>query len=161
MLLAMFSEIEQETGVRLYDAASDDGVGAGEAILPAFDFPPTKSGGYVYGREAMGLKVAELVQGCDRGQQRNVVGLDCEWEPSLGGKTPNPVATIQLSLPDGTAALFHLQRGNQKAAFPQPLRDFLEDPSVAKVRADLAATCAKSAIQSDINNIGCRCFRIS
>ncbi|CAM9721026.1 unnamed protein product, partial [Laminaria digitata] len=45
-----------------------------------------------------------------------VVGLDCEWEPALGGKTPNPVSTVQLSLPDGTAALFHLQR-KQKIPF--------------------------------------------
>ncbi|CAM9748150.1 unnamed protein product, partial [Laminaria digitata] len=34
-----------------------------------------------------------------------VVGLDCKWEPALGGKTPNPVSAVQLSLPDGTAAL--------------------------------------------------------
>ena len=81
------------------------------------------------------MAVAQIADGC--AQQGDAVGLDSEWESPLGGATPKPVSTAQLSLPDGTAFLFHFQRGARRTTkrnFPNALRDFLEDPSIAKVR---------------------------
>jgi len=137
MLLAMFKEIEQDTGIRLYDAAVGEGVDPRGDTLPELTFPSPKHGAYVFGPEAVRLKIAELVRGC--GLQGNVVGLDCEWEPALGGKTPNPVSTVQLSLPDGTAALFHLQRKQKNPVFPSSLQAFLENPDIKKVRLRLGS----------------------
>ena len=116
MLLAMFREIEEEHGARLYDAADGEGVDPGEALLPELTFPSPKHDAYVFGREAVRMKVAELAGGC--AQQGSVVGLDRECEPPVGSKTPNPVSTFQVSLPNDTAALLHLRRGQPNPPFP-------------------------------------------
>ncbi|CAB1098485.1 unnamed protein product [Ectocarpus sp. CCAP 1310/34] len=75
------------------------------------------------------LAVAELAKGCQ--DQGDVLGLDCEWEPALGGATPNPVSTLQLSLPDGTAYCFHLHRRTNRATatstIPKVLQSLLEN----------------------------------
>ena len=132
MLLAMFREIEEEHGARLYDAADGEGVDPEEAVLPELTFPSPKHGAYVFRPEAVRMKVAELAGGC--AMQGSVVGLDHECEPLLGTNTPNPVSTFQVSLPDGTAALFHLQRGQPNIVPPPSLCAFLEDPDVKKMR---------------------------
>lgn len=140
MLQAIFREIEVEQNGEPLHGPAREGIDAEMPVLPALDLPPSKSksGMYVVGPDAIRDKIAELVEGC--GRQGNVLGLDCEWEPSLGGKIPNPVATVQLSLPDGTAALFHLQRGQRNPVFPGSLRALLEDPSIMKVREECVAS---------------------
>ena len=137
MLLAMFREIEEEHGARLYDAADGEGVDPEEAVLPELTFPSPKHGAYVFRPEAVRMKVAELAGGC--AMQGSVVGLDHECEPLLGTNTPNPVSTFQVSLPDGTAALFHLQRGQPNPVFPPSFRALLENPDVKKVRLRLVS----------------------
>lgn len=132
----MFREIRTEAGVQLYDAADDNGVDE-VATLPELSFPLPGHGKYVWdlASSAISVAVAQLANGC--GQQGNVLGLDCEWEPALGGATPNPVSTVQLSLPDGNDYCFHLQRGTSRATasdFPNALKRLLEDPSIAKVQ---------------------------
>ncbi|CAN0539532.1 unnamed protein product, partial [Laminaria digitata] len=76
--------------------------------------------------------VAKLLGGCKK--QGGVLGLDCEWGPSLGGAPPKPVSTLQLSLPDGTAYCFQL----------------LQDPSIIKVRVNIAPV-ATAHLQVGIN----------
>lgn len=133
----MFREILEETGVRLYDAADGDSVNEG-ATVPDLLFPSPARGQYVWdlapGASAISLAISLLANGCT--VQGNVLGFDCEWEPALGGAPPNPVSTVQLSLPDGTAYSFHLQRGKNRTTpsnFLAALRQLLEDPSIAKV----------------------------
>lgn len=137
MLLAMFREIREDIGVHLYDAA-DGGIVNEGTTMPELSFPSPARGQYVWdlapGASAISLAVSMLANGCT--VQGDVLGFDCEWEPALGGATPNPVATVQLSLPDGTAYCFHLQRGKNRTTpsnFPAALRQLLEDPSIAKV----------------------------
>lgn len=144
LLLAMFREIKEETGVWLYEAEDGDGVAAEGATcaLPELSLPSGKPGGYAWVPETVSLAVAQLANGC--AGQGDVLGLDCEWEPSLGGATPNPVATVQLSLPDGTAFVFHLQRGNNRTSrsgFPKALKQLLENPSITKVCANFVVAC--------------------
>lgn len=136
----MFQEIELETGARLYDTA--ERAAPGVEVLPTLSFPPGKRGECVFDLRPNSIapSVVTLLDGCQ--QQGNVLGLDCEWEPSLGGTTPNPVSTIQLSLPDGTAYCFQLQRGNNKTKasdFPKALQNLVQDPSIAKVRINFVA----------------------
>ncbi|CAM9376638.1 unnamed protein product [Sphacelaria rigidula] len=133
----MFREILEETGVRLYDAADADSVNE-ETTVPELSFPSPTRGKYVWdlapGASAISLAVSQLAKGCT--VQGNDLGFDCEWEPALGGAIPNPVSTVQLSLPDGTAYCFHLQGGQNRTTpsnFPAALRQLLEDPSIAKV----------------------------
>lgn len=135
----MLKEIQSETGAYLYDAAGEDAGGTGGAtVLPQLSFPPGKRGAYVFeltNSSIVSMAVADLLDGC--GQQGNIWSLDCEWEPSLGGATPNPVSTVQLSLPSGTAYCFQLQRGGKrvsKSEFPNALQMLLEDATIAKVR---------------------------
>ena len=139
LLLDIFREIELEAGVRLYDGA--DGENADGPILPKLSFPSGKLGRHVWDmRDAsvISLAVADLSGGRDG--QDIVLGMDCEWEPSLGGMPPNPVSTVQLSLPSGTAYCFQLQYGNEKTTksdFPEALRHLLESPSIKKVRINI------------------------
>ena len=139
LLLDIFREIELEAGVRLYDGA--DGESADGPILPKLSFPSGKLGRHVWDmRDAsvISLAVADLSGGRDG--QEIVLGMDCEWEPSLGGMPPNPVSTVQLSLPNGTAYCFQLQCGNKKTTksdFPEALRHLLESPSIKKVRINI------------------------
>ncbi|CBJ28935.1 similar to Werner syndrome protein [Ectocarpus siliculosus] len=141
LLLTMFKEIELETGARLYDTAEEAGGGSpGVEVLPALEFPPGKRGECVFDfrPNSIAPSVVALTDGCQL--QGNVLGLDCEWEPSLAGTTPNPVSTVQLSLPDGTAYCFQLQRGNKKTTssnFPKALQNLLENPSIAKVGVNI------------------------
>ena len=86
LLLTMFRDILEETGVRLYDAADGHGVRGG-ATVPALLFPSPARGQYVWdlapGPSAISLAISMLVNGCTV-VQGNVLGLDCEEEPALG-----------------------------------------------------------------------------
>lgn len=64
MLLAMVREIEEQTGARLYDAAESEGVDPGGAILAELTFVSPDRGAYVFGLEAVRIKVADLAGGC-------------------------------------------------------------------------------------------------
>lgn len=146
LLLAMFREIRSETGVHLYDIADDDGTGAERAILPKLSFPSGTFGRCVWDfsdPSNIATAVTTLLRGCR--EQEKVLGLDCEWELSLGGTPPKPVSTVQLSLPDGTAYCFQLQRQLERGKiqttadnFPKALKQLLEDPSIKKVRVNIA-----------------------
>ncbi|CAN0562550.1 unnamed protein product, partial [Ectocarpus sp. 12 AP-2014] len=63
MHIDMFREIEEETGVCLYDAASTEET-AGGAALETFSFPEGKKGYVVWDEKAINLAVMELVEGC-------------------------------------------------------------------------------------------------
>lgn len=134
LLLDMFREIHEDTGVLLY--AAPGAAGGATASLPELSFPEGKRGMYVYDMRdaAVMIAVDDLLGRCS--EQGNVLGLDCEWEPSFGGAPPNPVATIQLSLPDGTAYCFQLHHGSKHTSasnFPPSLQSILEDVTIAKV----------------------------
>lgn len=140
----MFKEIESENKVRLCDAADEGAI----EVLPRLKFPDGKRGQLVFDLRSnnITLPVVSLVDGCQLQENEGktpVLGLDCEWEPTLGGATPNPVSTVQLSLPDGTACCFHLQRGEKKtdaSGFPMALKHlFLENPTIVKVRVPFVA----------------------
>lgn len=140
MLLAIFKEIADDTGVLLYDAVDDNERGAGGPTLPALTLPPGENNRPVYAwdRAVIDIAVATIFNGCR--DQGNVLGMDCEWELPFGGSPETPVCTLQLSLPDGRTFLFHLQRGNQRtnsSTFNQALRKLLEDPDITKVRIGL------------------------
>lgn len=146
LLLAMFREIRSETGVHLYDGGDGESIGEGTAAegehLPQLSFPSGTSGRYVWDmRDASvaSTAVSDLLGGSS--SHEIVLGLDCEWEPSLGGTTPNPVSTVQLSLPDGTAYCFQLQCGDRRTTkddFPIVLKQLLEDASIKKVWVNIA-----------------------
>ena len=142
MLLEIFREIRSETGVHLYDAGDGNGVVSEGEILPQLWFPSGTSGGYVWDikdSSVVSTAVSALLRGS--GSQDIVLGLDCEWEPSLGGMPPNPVSTVQLSLPGGTAYCFQLQCGNKRTTkddFPIVLKKLLEDPSIKKIWVNIA-----------------------
>lgn len=136
----MFKEIRSETGVHLYEAADGDDPGAEGESLPKLAFPSGTCGRYVWDMSpsVVAQSVSTLLRGCR--QQGMVLGLDCEWELSLGGAPPNPVSTVQLSLPGGTAYCFQLQRGERKTTkenFPIALKLLLEDSSIRKVRINI------------------------
>ena len=137
LLLAMFKEIRSETGVHLYDAGDGEGMGAEREILPS-----GKSSGYVWDMTNASIvwgAVPGLLGG--RGSEEIVLGLDCEWGPSLGGMPPNPVSIVQLSLPDGTAYRFQIQCGDKQTTkdnFPPVLKQLLEDSSIKKVWVNVA-----------------------
>lgn len=135
MFVAMFREVEIETGVRLYEAEEED-VSHERAPLPALALPddPEKIPVVAWDKEAINHAVIQLRRGCE--SQGNVLGMDCEWEPSFDGSPETPVCTIQLALPDGATFLFHLQRGVIKtttANFNGALKNLLEDAGIAKV----------------------------
>ena len=107
MLLEIFREIRSETGVHLYDAGDGNGVVSEGEILPQLSFPSGTSGGYVWDMKdaaVVSTAVSAFLRG--RGSQDIVLSLDCEWEPSLGGMPPNPVPTVELTRPGGTAYCF-------------------------------------------------------
>lgn len=129
----MFREIEEETGVRLYEATGVEATAGGEQLVP-LAFPSEKKGRVVWDDRAIDLAVVELIQGC--AVQGNVLGMDCEWELPFGGASESPVCTLQLALPDGTAYLFHLQRGSRgttSATFNRSLKRLLNDEGISKV----------------------------
>ena len=88
-----------------YDAADGNSVNEGSTV-PNLLFPSPARGQYVWdlapGPSAISLAISMLVNGCTV-VQGNVLGLDCEEEPALGGAPPNLVSTIQL--PIGLMAL--------------------------------------------------------
>ncbi|CAM9724078.1 unnamed protein product [Pylaiella littoralis] len=133
MFVAMFREIEQATGVCLYDATASEAA-AGGAPLEAFAFPEDKKGHVVWDDKAIDLAVAALVESCKT--QGDVLGMDCEWEPPFDGSSESAVCTLQLALPDGTAYLFHFQRGARRTTSStsnRNLKRLLNDPSITKV----------------------------
>ncbi|CAM9861512.1 unnamed protein product, partial [Ectocarpus fasciculatus] len=133
MYIDMFREIEEETGVCLYDSASTEATASG-ATLETFSFPEGKNGYVVWDESAINLAVVELLEGCKN--QGHVLGMDCEWEPPFDGSSESSVCTLQLALPDGTAYLFHLQRGARRtlpSTFNRSLKVLLNDPSITKV----------------------------
>lgn len=138
LLLTVFKEIESENNVSLYDMAAESAI----ELLPELEFPPGKRGELVFDLtvDNVAVGVASLSEECARMEaagETPVLGLDCEWEPPVTGQPPNPVATIQLSTPDGTAYCFHLQRGKKKTKasdFPLALKKILKQPSIVKVR---------------------------
>ena len=56
MLLAMFKDIEQDTGIRLHGAAVGDSVDPRGDTLPESVFPSSKHGAYVYGPQAVAVE---------------------------------------------------------------------------------------------------------
>ncbi|CAN0310195.1 unnamed protein product, partial [Laminaria digitata] len=159
LLLAMFREIRSETGVHLYDIADDDGTGAERANLPKLSFPSGTFGRCVWDfsdPSNIATAVTTLLRGCR--EQEKVLGLDCEWELSLGGTPPKPVSTVQLSLPDGTAYCFQLQRQLERGKiqttadnFPKALKQLLEDPSIKKVGVKVNSDAARLARDYKVN----------
>lgn len=130
----MFQEIEADTRVRLFDT-TDPGAAAGGDELQALTLPEGKAGRVVWDKKAIDLAVAELLEGC--AAQGNVLGMDCEWEPSFDGSSERAVCTLQLALPDGTSYLFHLQRGGRgttPSSFSVNLKRLLSDANITKVR---------------------------
>ncbi|CAM9365309.1 unnamed protein product, partial [Hapterophycus canaliculatus] len=133
MFAAMFREIEEETGVRLFDATDTDAT-AGGVELEALALPEGKAGRVVWDSKAINLAVADLLQGC--AAQGNVLGMDCEWEPPFNGSSESAVCTLQLALPDGTSYLFHLKRGARgttPSTFNGNLKRLLSDGNITKV----------------------------
>ncbi|CAN0051384.1 unnamed protein product [Ectocarpus sp. 12 AP-2014] len=133
MFLEMFREIEEVTGVRLFDATGDEAAEGG-AELAALTFPEGKTGVRVFDKTAIDIAVANLVGGC--ATQGMVLGMDCEWEPAFNGSSERPVCTLQLALPDGTSYLFHLQRGGRgttPSTFNTNLKRLLGDSAITKV----------------------------
>ncbi|CAB1103500.1 unnamed protein product [Ectocarpus sp. CCAP 1310/34] len=119
--------------LREVDAASTEET-AGGAVLETFSFPEGKEGYVVWDEKAINLAVMEFVEGCK--QQGHVLGMDCEWEPPFDGSSEGAVCTLQLALPDGTAYLFHLQRGTRRtrpSTFNRSLKVLLNDPTITKV----------------------------
>ncbi|CAN0058302.1 unnamed protein product, partial [Ectocarpus fasciculatus] len=133
LFVSMFREIEEETGVCLFDATGTQATAAGPE-LEELAFPEERKAQVVWDDKAINLAVAALLQGCQ--SQGNLLGMDCEWEPPFDGSSEGAVCTLQLALPDGTAYLFHLQRGVRRttsSTFNNNLKRLLNDPSIAKV----------------------------
>lgn len=133
MFQAIFREIEEETGIRLFDATGTEAT-AGGAELEVLQFPEGKRGLRVFDDKAIDLAVAALLQGCEA--EGNVLGMDCEWEPAFDGSSENAVCTLQLALGNGTSYLFHLQRGARRttpSSFSTNLKRLLSDPAITKV----------------------------
>lgn len=145
----MFREIEEETGVRLYDVTDFEEASDG-AELEALAFPEEKKAQIVWDNTAINLAVVALLEGC--AAQGNLVGMDCEWEPPFGGTSESAVCTLQLALPDGTAYLFHLQRGQRCTtpnSFNRNLKRLLNDERITKVWLSLVASldaCTHSSL---------------
>lgn len=133
MYVSLFREIEEETGVCLFDLTGTEATGGG-AELEVMAFPEGKTANVVWDNKAIDLAVAALLQGC--AAQGDVLGMDCEWEPPFDGSSENAVCTLQLALPDGTSYLFHLQRGERRttsSTFNRSLKRLLCDPDIMKV----------------------------
>lgn len=128
---ALFREIEEETGVRLFDPTGPEAA----AELEPLALPNDKSGILVWDKTAIDLAVEALLRGCEA--EGNVLGMDCEWEPAFDGSTEKAVCTLQLALRNGTSYLFHLQRGQRQttgSTFNVNLKRLLSDPTITKVR---------------------------
>ncbi|CAM9377727.1 unnamed protein product [Ectocarpus sp. 6 AP-2014] len=133
MFLAMFREIEEVTGVRLFDPNGEEAAEGG-AELAALTFPEGKTGVRVFDKTAIDIAVANLVGGC--ATQGMLLGMNCEWKPAFNGSSERPVCTLQLALPDGTSYLFHLQRGGRgstSSTFNTNLKRLLGDLAITKV----------------------------
>ena len=123
MFEAIFEEIEEETGRRLFDASSSTAAGAN---LEPFEFPAGKDpiAVDVLNKKHCDLAVATLLRGC--AAQGRVLGMDCEWEPAFNGSSEGKVCTLQLALPDGTSYLFQLQRGAKEGVTPSSFNPSLK-----------------------------------
>ena len=135
LLLRLFRELEEATGVSLY---LEDELGAGLQLerLPMLelDFTPA----VVFAEETIAAACGSLRHDINQTQVEGnkFCGADAEWELGPSGRLK--VATIQLAPLKGTAFLFHLQRGHSgvtKETFPHALKALLEDGSIVKVRS--------------------------
>ncbi|CAM9179584.1 unnamed protein product [Ectocarpus sp. 8 AP-2014] len=80
--------------------------------------------------------------------------MDCEWEPPFDGASESAVSTLQVALPDGTAYLFHLQRGATRSTpstFNRSLKTLLNDERITKASRDIshASTRVGVAVKGD------------
>lgn len=127
-----------------------------ESALPPLVLPPTVEVGPIQASTESDV----LRASCDElrtqaAANRNVLGLDIEWEVSFRGGPANPPATIQLAA-GNSIVIFQVLHGQKEAPkkLPRSLASLLEDPRVVKTGVGVVGDCTRlqRAYNVDVKN---------